>query len=150
MFRKSVIKNRRGEILVENVIFIVLNLVFLTILALFLVNQGSGVLLLERPYAKQIALLTDSARPGMTMTINMMPALKLADKNKIDFDDVVKIERNSVIVKLSHNGGQEYTFFNDLKVHAIANRTIDTNEYTGDYILKFEKNINEEIIPNEI
>jgi hypothetical protein len=148
MFRKSVIKNSRGEILVENVIFIVLNLVFLTILALFLVNQSSGVLLLERPYAKQIALLADSARPGMMMEINMAPAMKLAEKNKISFEDAIKIEDNSVIVKLSPNSGQEYTFFNDLKIHAYPNRTID-NEYTGNYILNFEKKSNGEVV-NEI
>lgn len=139
MFRKGFVKNNRGEIIVENVIFIVLNLVFLSILVLFLVNQSSGVVLLERPYAKQIALLADSARPGMVMEINMVKAMKLAKKNKINFEDVIKIEDNFVIVKLSSNSGKGYSFFNDLDVRAFPAIVEETGEYTGNYILTFSK-----------
>ncbi len=38
---------KRGAILVENVVFLILNLLFLSILVLFLVKQGSGATVLE-------------------------------------------------------------------------------------------------------
>ncbi len=110
---------KRGTILAENIIFIVLNLVFLTILIIFIAKQGSGAIVLEQSYAKQIALLVDSAKPVMIIELNMDKAQKLADKNEIDFNDVVKInEKNIVTVKLSDRGGYSYSFFNDVNVTA--------------------------------
>jgi hypothetical protein len=41
-------KNKNGELLVENVVFIILNLVFLTILILFLLRQGTGAALWKK------------------------------------------------------------------------------------------------------
>ena len=113
---------KRGNILVENIIFIILNLVFLSILILFLVKQGSGAIVLEQSYTKQIALLIDSAKPGMILKLNMEEGKKLADKNKVNFDEIVKIEKNIVIVKLSEKGGYEYSFFNDVDVTAYPDK----------------------------
>ena len=62
---------KRGQILVENVIFIILNVIFLTILILFLIKQGSGAVLLEDSYSKEIALMVDSAKPGTIITVNL-------------------------------------------------------------------------------
>ena len=42
--------NKRGEILVEHVIFIILNLIFLGIMIVFLTNQSSGSIVLEEVY----------------------------------------------------------------------------------------------------
>ncbi len=107
---------KRGTILAENIIFIILNLVFLTILIIFIAKQGSGAIVLEQSYAKQIALLVDSAKPIMIIELNMDKAQKLADKNGIAFEDVVKINENVVTVKLSERGGYSYSFFNDVYV----------------------------------
>ena len=109
-------KNKRGEILMENVIFIVLNLVFLSILILFIYIQGNGAVLLEQSYAKNIALLIDSGKPVMDLKINMKDAFDLAEKNKVSPEDIVSIEGNLVIVKLSDKGGYKYSFFNDVDV----------------------------------
>lgn len=102
----------------ENIIFIILNLLFLIILVLFIARQGGGAIVLEQSYAKQIALLVDSAKPVMIINLNMDKAKKLADKNKIDFSEVVKINGNIVTVKLSERGGYSYSFFNDVDVTA--------------------------------
>lgn len=105
---------KRGTILAENVIFIVLNLIFLAILILFLAKQGGGVIIVEQTYAKQVALLIDSAKPGMTIRLNMEKVKKLTDKNKMDFSEAVKINGNVVSVKLTKDSGYEYSFFNDV------------------------------------
>jgi len=106
-------KNKGGEILVENVIFIIITLVFFSILVLFVSRQGSGGDYLEQSYAKQIALAIDSAKPGMSIFLDMQKASKekwFAE----NFDKSVRIENNVVIVKLSEKGGHSYSFFNDV------------------------------------
>lgn len=113
-------KNKKGSsnILLENIIFLVLNLLFFSILVLFLSRQGSGIVVLEQSYAKNIALLIDSGKPVMEMKLNMEDAFDLAEKNGISRDNIVKIEGNVVTVKLSDKGGYQYSFFNDVDAAA--------------------------------
>ncbi|MFC1710552.1 hypothetical protein ACFLZJ_00100 [Nanoarchaeota archaeon] len=112
--------DKRGRLLIENIVFIILNLVFLTIIVLFILKQGSGAVVLEQTYAKQIALLIDSAQPGMTLKLDMEKARKTAERNGIDFEkgSVININENVVTVKLSSKGHYSYTFFNDVDVRA--------------------------------
>ncbi len=111
-------RNRSGTILIENVIFIILNLLFISILILFLFRQGSGAIVLEQSYAKNIALLIDSSRPVTEMKLNMEDAFDLAEKNGVDRNEIVSINNNSNIVKvmLNKDGGYEYSFFNHVDV----------------------------------
>jgi hypothetical protein len=125
---------KRGTILVENIIFIILNLLFLTILILFLVKQGSGAIVLEESYSKQIAMVTDSARPVMLIKIDMEKGKNIAEENGIDFDEVVSINGNEVKVKLTESGGYTYSFFNDVDVSAYADRD-EKGNYNGMYVL---------------
>ncbi len=112
-------KKNKGQILTEQVIFIVLNIFFLAILILFIFRQSSGGILLEQSYAKQIALLIDSARPLSEVIIK----LDMGDGMKVDkkwfaenFARVLSIDGDVVTVKLSEKGGYSYSFFNDVDV----------------------------------
>lgn len=120
------IKNRRGNILTENIIFIILNLVFLSILIAFLVSKMSAAAVLEEMHAKQIALMIDSAEPGMTINLNMENAIKIAKKAGINPADAVTIKDNVVTVQLREKGGYSYSFFND--VDAKPNFDTSTNK----------------------
>ena len=111
---------KKGTILVENIIFIILNLVFIIILVLFIAKQGEGAILVEQQYAKQIALLIDSAKPISIINLNMDEALEVAEKNNIPFKNVVSINGNVVKVKLSDDSGYEYSFFNNVNVGAFS------------------------------
>ena len=113
-------REKRGSILVENLIFIILNILFISILLLFLFRQGNGAVVLEQSYAKNIALLIDSANPVMEMKINLKKGFDLAEKNGLTREDIVKIdnERNIVTVRLSDKGGYEYSFFNNVDATA--------------------------------
>jgi len=122
---------KRGTILLENIIFIILNLVFLTILILFLFRQGSGAIVLEQSYAKNIALLVDSAKPITEMKLNMEDAMNLAEKNGVAREEIVKINGNVVTVKLSSKGGYQYSFFNSVDVTAYPDVSPEKN-----YIIK--------------
>ena len=127
---------KRGELLAENVIFLVLNIVFLTILVLFLLKQAGGAVLIESSYSKEIALLVDSAKHGTIINVNFQKAKEVSDENGIDFSEVLKIEGGYVTVKLSDKGGSSYHYFNDINVSYYP----DNNPgYEGFYILTFSR-----------
>ena len=109
--------NRKGQILIESVIFIILNVTFLVILVLFLVKQGNGAVLMEDGYSKQIALLIDSAPPGTIILVNLEEGLTISKEKGIPFENVVKIKGNQVLVNLTGRGGKEYSFFNNVSVN---------------------------------
>ncbi|MCX6750369.1 MAG: hypothetical protein NTZ83_02845 [Candidatus Pacearchaeota archaeon] len=123
---------KKGTILVENIVFIILNVLFLAVLVLFLLKQGSGAIVLEQAYSKQISMLVDSARPGMVIEIDMEKGKKLAEDNGIDFGSSVRITGNVVRVRLSERGGYTYSFFNDVSVYPSALKD-GKEEYTGMY-----------------
>jgi hypothetical protein len=124
---------KKGTILVENIVFIILNLLFLVVLVLFLIKQGSGAVVLEQTYSKQIAMLVDSAKPGMIIKMDMEKGKELAEGNGIKFNEAVRISDNTVRVKLSAKGGYTYSFFNDVNVAASALQD-EKGEYTGMYM----------------
>ena len=128
--KKNLLLDKTGKMLFPTVIFIVLNIMFFGILLVFVFRTSGGEVVYEQAYAKQIALLIDEAKPVMEIKLNMEDAMKLAEKNNIDFGDMVKIENNVVTVKLSEGGGYSYSFFNDVNVTAYPD--ITTNK---DYII---------------
>jgi len=112
----SKMKNKRGTILAETVLDIALNLIFLTLLVVFVLRQGGGAIVLEQSYAKQIALIIDSAKPGMIIKLNTEKIETIAKKNGIGIKDIVKIKDNIVTIKISQGSGYSYSFFNDVDV----------------------------------
>jgi hypothetical protein len=110
------IKRRKANILTENIIFIILNLLFLSILILFVFSKSGGAAVLEEKYSKQIALILDSAKPGMTIRLNMDDALNKKEKD-FDSNSIVAIQNNIVTMQLREKGGYSYSFFNDIDVN---------------------------------
>jgi len=108
--------SNKGNILTENIIFIILNLVFLSILIIFLFSKMGAAAVLEEKYAKQIALILDSAEPGMIIHLNMGDAIKIANKENRDLNNIISIQSNVVKVQLREKGGYSYSFFNDIDV----------------------------------
>jgi len=110
MIRK---KSDKGTILIENVIFIILNLAFITILILFIAKQGSGEALLEQAYAKKIALIIDASKTGTEIFLDMSDAPGVSEEWWNDnYANAVKVDGNLVTVKLREKGGYSYSFFN--------------------------------------
>jgi hypothetical protein len=108
--------NKKGNILTENIIFIVLNILFLSILLGFVCLQGGGLGVIERSYSKQIALLIDGAEPETRILFDMENAFSEYKKDEIKWEDVVKVQGHEVIVKLSEESESRYEFFNDVSV----------------------------------
>lgn len=119
---------RGSELLPENIIFIVLNLVFIGILMLFLSIKSNDAYSMEEGYAKKIALILDSAKPGMVIHLNMEDAIAKAQKNSEDIKKIVSITGNAVTVKLRAEGGYSYSFFNNVDVSSYIDDT-NNKEY---------------------
>jgi hypothetical protein len=127
--------NKRGNILTENLIFIILNLVFIVIILLFLFSKMQDTSVLEERYAKQIAMSIDAAKPIMFIYLDMTKGY--SKLKGFDFGKSVSInnENNFVTVKLRDGSGYTYSFFNDLKVTAYP----DSNR-EGYYVLTVGEN----------
>ena len=120
--------SNKANILTQNIIFIVLNLVFLSILVVFLFSKMGSAAILEEKYAKQIALILDSAEPGMIISLNMEDAIKIANKENQDLNNIISVQNNVVKVKLKEKGDYSYSFFNDIDFSIYLN-TSSVKEY---------------------
>ena len=121
---------KRAGILVGNIVFIILNLIFLTMLILFITRQGSGAILLEQSYAKQISLIFDSAKPGMTIFLDFEKGIEEVKENfgeeylkKDKFNqEIITFKDNLVTVKLEKGNreGYSYSFFHDIDLNKFS------------------------------
>ena len=122
-------KEKKGTLLFKHLTFILVVLIFFSILFLFVSRKGDGAIVLEQSSAKNIALLIDAGKPVMEMKIKMTKSFDLASKNKIPLTEIVQIKDNYVTVKLSEKGGYTYSFFNDVDV------VVNPDESAKEYII---------------
>ena len=127
--------NKKGNILTQNIIFIILNLIFLSILVVFLFSKMGSAAVLEEKYAKQIALILDSAKPGMVISLNMEDAIKIANKENRNLNNIISIQSNVVKVQLREKGGYSYSFFNDIVIDIDFSVYLNTSEPVEEYII---------------
>ena len=102
----------------STIIFIILNLIFFSILLAFIWRAASGALIYEQTYAKEIALMLDKAKPGTEIVIHFKKGFETAKKNKVLVENSVVIdgEMGEVVVRLASNGGYRMKYFSDLAV----------------------------------
>lgn len=107
-------KAEADEVLMQQIIFIVLNVFFFAALLIFVLMAGSEPAVVQEIYAKKIALTIDSMNPGMEVNIS---ADKFYDAiKKPNVENPVVLNENSVIVKLEkENTGYIFNFYSDLK-----------------------------------
>ncbi len=131
-------KSKKGNLLTENVVFIILNLAFFGMLVGFIYIQSSSTHLSEQATAKEIALIIDVARPGTMVELNLEDFFIKCDKEGISRQNSINIdnEKNLVIVRGSQDSFFDYGFFNEnIRVSSVVN---------GDrLIMTMEENKNE-------
>ena len=110
--------NKKADLLHENLIFIVLNVIFFVMMILFVQMKGSAIHIAEEETAKQIALIIDVAKPGTDLEINLKDFFEKAEDKGIKRDKSVRIdnEKNLVVVKGSKDSFYDYSYFNDVNV----------------------------------
>lgn len=111
------IYNKRG-MLMETVIFIILNIAFFVLIAIFISTSSSGASVYEQAYAKQIAMIIDQAKPNTDISIDFEDALKMAKKNQVDIAEIIQINNaeKKVTVKLGKKGGYSFRYFSDYDI----------------------------------
>ena len=115
-------RNKRGNLLTENIIFIILTLIFFSILIFFIFSRTGGSALVEEELAKQIALAIDSSNPGTILKINVEKALGKAKKENYQ-GSIISVNGNVVTVKLREKSGYSYTFFNNVDAKVFPDRS---------------------------
>lgn len=118
-------ERKKGNILVSNVMYIVLVLMFMGVLFLFVSQQSSKGALLEERMAKKIALTIDSADANSQVSIYVGSVM---ERNE-GIENPIGIEGNTVLVKLSQRGGYSYNFFNDVEVGNVEIKETEGGSY---------------------
>lgn len=107
--------NKRGDhFAFKEIIFVVLNVVYFLMLALFVARASSGAYISEQFYAKQIGLLIDNAKPGTLISLDVTDGYNIAKKNNVD--NAFRIVDDRVVVQMSGSRAYQYYFFNDVDV----------------------------------
>lgn len=103
--------------LMENLVYILLVLVFISVLFFAVTRAGSQAGFYEQTYAKQIALLIDKSKLGMNIELDTFELQRLARKNNFN-GNIVSIDNNEnkISVKLIDGKGYDYRFFSDVDV----------------------------------
>jgi hypothetical protein len=125
-------KNIKAQLPVETIIFVVLNVIYFASLFYFVVSASSGALVMDKFYAKQIALLIDDSKPGTILTLNIDKAYEIAKDNEINLENAFFVEGNYFVVKLSSSRGYKFQFFNDVDIE----RSFVIEENNVDLILE--------------
>lgn len=108
--------NKKGSenVILETVVFVVLNVAFLSLLILGVSRATDSANLSEEAYAKQTALLLDRAKPGTELQIDISELIAVAKKNKAEPIIRLNCNENLVYVKASQSGGYEFKYFSEL------------------------------------
>ena len=115
-------KKKRADMVYPIVIFIILNLIFMSTMLLFVKRASSDSLRYEEVYAKKIGLMLNRAESGIYYEINITDLIKNAQKNKRDFNfiekEMIKIDSSEsyVLIKTKKEGGFIYPFFSKMKL----------------------------------
>ena len=112
--------NKKADTLIlEQVIFIILNIIFIASLMYFVYDVGNRGFIYEEGYAKQIALMIDSAEPGTAILVDLSKAIDIAMKNKNNLENIISLDKknNRVLVALGKNRGYGYQYFSDYDIN---------------------------------
>ncbi len=113
-------------VIYKDVIFLVLNLVFFSILMIFIFSSSSSAGTYEQAYSKQITMLINSARPNTNITLDVTDLDEEYENRGIL--EMFKVDKNEVIVSLSGRREYRYSFFSDYDVE-LRSRTEGGNSY---------------------
>ncbi len=115
--------------LLNVVIMIVLTLIVFFSIYYFFMRTGDN-LRYEEIYAKEIALIIDSAKSGMEINLSIDKPLEISEKNKIETSEIFTINKNFVQIKIVAGPAYRYSFFNNVKPELVV--------YAADKILNIK------------
>lgn len=106
----SIYRSKKAmNFIARNIVFIVLTAAVFGLLFMFVARAGSNVGFYEQAYAKQIALLIDSAKPGTNITMDVSKLVSLAKKNGLK-EKLIDIKPNTKEITVRVRDGKGYTY----------------------------------------
>jgi hypothetical protein len=114
--------NKKGaDLAFPIIIFLVLNIIFFTMMMLFVQRVSSNALVYEEAYSKKIGLMLNRAEPGMNLTIDVTELVEVALKNGIKLNETstlitINTEEGIVFVKAKKEGGFNFPYFSDISL----------------------------------
>jgi hypothetical protein len=114
--------NKRGDvsdnILTENVIYIVLFIVFFIGMFYYVVSFQDGATIWEDFYAKEIARIIDGAEPGTEVFLDVSRGAQIAQRKGQLFSNMIIIDNveNKIKVSLRPNRGRTYRYYNKVDI----------------------------------
>ena len=121
--------DKKGQMLYEQIIFLVLNIFIFSALLFFIWRSASDTSVGEEIMAKKLALILDGMRPGMEVNMTLVDFYKIMEKNNFK-EFPIKIENNLVTVKATAGAGYSFRFFSDLNPVISINRNDITKTLT--------------------
>jgi hypothetical protein len=105
-----------GETLKDNLIYLILLLLFTVPIFFFIQNQMNGASVWSDYYAKEITKVVNSAQPGDEITLIVHKATEIAKKNNVGFSEVFEFNNvdKEICIKLSRGKKSCYSFFNNV------------------------------------
>lgn len=110
-----------GELVTEQIIFIILNALFFAVLLFFILRSASADAIAEEVYAKKIGLFIDGMKPGMEINISADDFFKRLEQNKFPEFPIV-VEKNIVTVKITKGKGYSFRHFSSLNAQVLVDR----------------------------
>jgi len=117
-------KSKRGaSYLEENLVYIVVFIIFFLIAASFIYRYQDNSLFKEQYYSYSISKAIDSSRPGDRIEINMDKAVETARKGGIaKSSEIVSIDNEKKLIYVSLQNGKKtaYSFYRNYKVESLG------------------------------
>ena len=112
-------KAKVGDIVMDNVIYLILLIIFFVGMLAFVNSKMNGAAVWEDYYAKEIVKIIDVSKPGDEIVLDVHKATEIAAKNKIaNFEKIFSFDnqKNEVCVQLSLGRASCYSYFNKVNV----------------------------------
>lgn len=108
-----------SEQIMDNLVFLLLAVIFLVGMYLFVSSQKNGAAIWEEFYAKEISKVMNLAQPGDEIILDVHKGTEIANRNKIDLRKETfnfNNEKKEVCVKFNRGKKICYSYFNDVNV----------------------------------
>src|SRR3989344_2704648 len=107
------------NVLLDNVVYVILAIIFFSMILYFLRNQWFQASFYENYYSKEISKVVNLAKPGDEIVLDVQKATEIAQKQSLrSFSEIFQFDNvnNEICVKLSAGRKKCYTYFNDVDV----------------------------------
>ncbi|PIO05236.1 hypothetical protein COT47_05610 [Candidatus Woesearchaeota archaeon CG08_land_8_20_14_0_20_43_7] len=115
-------KSKKSQNLITGVImFLILNVVFFSIMFIFVGSVGKTEGFIEKEYSRKISLMIDKSLPGTEVSIDISELYSYARNNNYA-GNIVTMDyvNNKVIVKLKDGEGSSFYYFSKLNSGAVS------------------------------